>query len=372
MKIVQLTALADTRGGGVAEVVCNLVPALTRRGLDVSVLGRVAPDQVAAVTERVPTLLSAETGREAAAALTTATPKVVHSHGLWDPYLSTVLGAARKRGAPTVITPHGMLDAWALNQGWLKKHAALATFEGRNLQQATCIHALTDAERNAVKALFPKVPVAVIPNGVSLPATLPSDEPECADKMLLSMGRIHPKKGIVELVNSFAALAATPEARGWWLGIAGWDDGGHAAEVEMVIARCGLGDRVQMLGPVFGPAKNALMARATAFALPSYSEGLPMAVLEALANARPVLITSECNLPEAEAANAAVVCAPGNTGTRQGLARLMALSPTARTAMGKAGRALVVARFDWDRVAERFENLYEWVGGTGPQPDFVS
>ncbi|OOY25880.1 hypothetical protein BMI91_05695 [Thioclava sediminum] len=372
MKIVQSTALADTRGGGVAEVVFNLTSALAERGHAVSVLGRVSPDQTEASAARVPALLPAETGHEAADILVCSAPEVVHSHGLWDPYLSAILGAAGKRRVPTVIAPHGMLDAWALAHGRLKKRLALATFEGRNLRRAACIHALTEAERAAVKSLFPHMPVAVIPNGVSLPTTLPPDEVEGGDKMLLFLGRIHPKKGIVELVEAFAALARMPAAAGWRLEIAGWDDGGHAAEVEAIISSHGLGDRARLVGPVFGADKDALIAGAAAFALTSYSEGLPMAVLEAWAQARPVLITPACNLPEAEAAGAAVVCAPGSEGAREGLARLLALGATERAAMGRAGHALVAARYDWDQVAERLETLYEWIGGTGGRPDFVS
>jgi glycosyltransferase involved in cell wall biosynthesis len=63
---------------------------------------------------------------------------------------------------------------------------------------------------------------------------------------------------------------------------------------------------VLFLGPAFGETKDALLRRASAFILPSFSEGLPMSVLEAWSYRLPVLMTDHCNLPEGFAADAAL------------------------------------------------------------------
>jgi glycosyltransferase involved in cell wall biosynthesis len=372
MKIAQVTSMADSRGGGVSEVVFNLTTVLSRMGHEATIYGRVKNDETQGMLARVVGQTAPKNGRELVRRLASAPPDVVHSHGFWDPMLNTVQKSARRAGVPVVISPHGMLDAWALNQSWFKKKLALASYERRNLARATCIHALTNAEAAAVRVLAPLTPIAVIPNGVNLPATTGHPEINGVEKQLLFLGRIHPKKGILELVEAFGRLANNPVSARWRLDIAGWDDGGHLCEVEARIAQLGLGSRVRLLGPVFGAEKDSLIARATALALTSYSEGLPMTVLEAWANARPVLITPECNLPEAGPEGAAVVCQTGVEGVTLGLLKLLTMTPKERYKMGAAGRALAATRYDSTQVARDMESLYQWIKWKGKRPHFVS
>jgi glycosyltransferase involved in cell wall biosynthesis len=368
MKITLLTPFIDTRGGGVSEVVLDLAANFVARGLETHVLGKTSPEQLSAVTTRVPTAEAHSTAKSVARAISAKPRDILHVHGLWDPYLTAGQIAARRLDVPIVVSPHGMLDAWALAQGRLKKKIALATYEGRNLARAACIHALTTEEADAVRALIPGAPVAIIPNGVNLPLIRKRTEVE--NKTLLFLGRIHPKKGILDLIEGFARVPPGG-ADGWQLVIAGWDDGGHAAEVRARIAALGLGHRVSMLGPVFGEEKSRLMASATAFALTSYSEGLPMTILEAWSHALPVLMTPECNLTIGCPAGAAVLCDIGSEPVARGLAKLFAMSPAARVSMGAAGRALVEDRFSWAEVTQQLEALYAWLCGTAEKPNFI-
>lgn len=373
MNIAQLSAHLDSRSGGVSEVVLNLGRVLAERGHDVSLHGRLELAQAEAISRRAPGVQQESGLLSIASHAANGDREILHSHGIWDPLLSAALFRARGKGIPTVISPHGMLDSWAMRQGRPKKKLALATFERLNLIRAGCIHALTPKERDCVKEYFPQVPVAVIPNGVAMPECKPpTDAAKGTGNTLLFLGRLHPKKGIVELVDAFAALVDSPEAREWEITIAGWDDGGHQTQIEDTIARHGLSDRVKVVGPVFGADKDRLIADASAFALTSYSEGLPMAVLEAWSHVKPALITPECNLPQGENAGAAIVCDVGTQGAKDGLERLMRLTPEKREAMGEAGRKLVAEQFSWPKVAENFESLYSWIRGHGERPPFVT
>jgi len=125
------------------------------------------------------------------------------------------------------------------------------------------------------------------------------------------------------------------------------------------------------LGPCFGPEKDALLRRADAFILPSLSEGLPMAVLEAWAYAKPVLMTPECNLPEGFAAGAAIRIDPNAGAIARGLRDLFSAPGSALRAMGWAGRALVEERFTWPKIAQDMKAVYGWVLGQGPRPGCV-
>src|SRR6185436_2371008 len=94
---------------------------------------------------------------------------------------------------------------------------------------------------------------------------------------------------------------------GWLLAVAGWDDGGHAAQMQQAAQQCGLGPgAVVFPGGIFAEEKEAALRNARAFILPSFSEGFPMSVLEAWSYGLPVLMTRECNIPEAFGPGAAI------------------------------------------------------------------
>lgn len=295
---------------------------------------------------------------------------LVHLHGIWM-YPSRVVcqwSATARR--PRLVSPHGMLDPWAIaNSAW-KKRIAAALYERRNLAGAACLHALNTAEAKAIRAFGLSNPIAVVPNGVDLPS--PADRPATGGgKTLLYLGRLHPKKGIAELLQAWAIVGKERVAADWRLLVAGWDDGGHLAALERQAEELGITDRVAFPGPLFGKQKVQALASATAFILPSFSEGLPMAVLEAWSYRLPVLMTGECNIPEGFAAGAAIEVTTEPTHLAQRLCNLMTMPEAERDAMGEAGRRLVEDRFTWDRVAAEMHEVYTWVLGGGPPPSCV-
>src|ERR1039458_2479870 len=117
-----------------------------------------------------------------------------------------------------------------------------------------------------------------------------------------------------------------------------------------------------------GAAKHASLARASACVLPSYSEGLPIAVLKAWAHSLPVIMTSECNLPEGFIAGAAVQTTQDPMDLAEAIRHLMRLLPSEASAMGRAGRDLVASRYSWPCVADQMRSEERRVGkyGTGP------
>jgi glycosyltransferase involved in cell wall biosynthesis len=304
---------------------------------------------------------------------------LVHQHGLWL-YPSIAVSRWRRQSRrPVVISPHGMLDAWALRNSEWKKQIAAAVFERANLRAAACLHALSKSEADAIRSYGLVNPIAIIPNGVTLPneggATVAA--PPWNDdgrRTLLFLGRIHPKKGVFETLRAWAALKelAPGVAAGWRLVLAGWVDGGHAGAIRRLASDLGLADGEEVLfpGPLFGLQKGAALARANAFILASHSEGLPIAVLEAWANRVPVFMTSHCNLPEGFSAHAAI---PVDTDPGL-LARQLAdgLAREDLAEIGERGRRLVESQFTWQHIADCFATLYRWatVPSNAP-PEFV-
>jgi poly(glycerol-phosphate) alpha-glucosyltransferase len=277
-----------------------------------------------------------------------------------------------------------MLEPWAVRHSGWKKKAAGWLFQDAQLRGAACLRALCPAEVDSFRAYGLRNPVCVVPNGVDLPSPAETAAPRHprfpADrKVLLYLGRIHEKKGLVPLLSAWAAARA--DGSEWVLAIAGWDQGEHEAQLRQQATELGLAftdgrspsldASVLFLGPQFGADKEACYASCDAFVLPSFSEGLPMVVLEAWAQAKPVLMTPACNLPEGYIAGAALRVEPTPESIARGLRELFSLSSDDLRAMGRKGQALAESKFDWRKVAEQMASVYAWVLGDGPKPDCV-
>jgi poly(glycerol-phosphate) alpha-glucosyltransferase len=304
-------------------------------------------------------------------------PDLVHLHSLWM-YPSIVARRWHKRtGRPHVVTIHGMLDDWALRNAAWKKKVACWLYEWANLKSAACLQVNSEREYASVRALGIDTPVCIIPNGVTLPQGEAAGEPHwtgvipTSHRVLLFLGRIHPKKGLDELFTAWQRCKAQGAANDWSLAVVGWDDGGHETYLRQRLRNEQLPD-VHLLGPMFGDDKVAAFQEADAFVLPSHSEGFPMAVLEAWSHGLPVLLTPGCNLQVGVDRGAAIETNPAVETLTPDLAHFLSRPADALIEMGVQGRKLVEAQFTWSRVAEEMHVVYTWaVAQEGPVPDSV-
>lgn len=357
---------------------------------------------------------------------------LLHLQQLWM-YPSVALHRWHERtGKPYLVTAHGMLEPWALSNSRWKKRLAALLYENRMLNAAACLQANTEKEAADFRAYGLKNPICVIPNGVALPRVTGQEHAERVDgvkrsqslvrgqetenrisdfrdfsvsdfqpnapRVLLFLGRLHPKKGLVNALRAWKEVAGNGEnlksgnAESWQFVIAGWDQGGHGEELKLLCKELGLsfsertaselltknqelrtknGERVAFAGPVFGETKDALFRRADAFILPSFSEGLPIAVLEAWAYGLPVLMTDHCNLPEGFREGAALRIGTDAASIATGMRELFQGSCQDLKTMGAIGRTLVEERFTWPKVAAQMKEVYEWVVGGGNRPSSV-
>ena len=315
--------------------------------------------------------------------LAAVAPELAHVHGLW--IYSSLAGYQwhRRTKLPLIYTAHGMLDPWAVqNSGW-KKRLVRLLWEDAAHRSAACFHVHSEAEYRTVRRHGLQNPICIIPNGIDLPRIAEDSElsgasspfqPLAQDrKVLLYLGRIHAKKGLVNLIHAWAGVmrSRNPEARNqndWMLAIAGWDQAGHEGELKKMTADLEIQASIAFLGPMFGANKAAAYQNADAFVLPSLSEGLPMTVLEAWSYRKPVLMTPECNLPEGFATGAALRIGTGANEIAAGLRQLLEMSEHDRIATGACGHKLVSERFSWARIGEQMRAVYEWIIGGGSAP----
>jgi glycosyltransferase involved in cell wall biosynthesis len=327
-------------------------------------------------------------------------PQVLHTHGIWT-YLSIgVPRWSRKNHKPYIVSPHGMLDAWALDNSKIKKKLAAALYERRHLRGAACLHALCQSEAKSIREFGLKNPIATIPNGIEIPEGRDLSSRYSAEKkIMLFLGRLHPKKGLENALRGWAfarsGASSDSDQNNWQFVIAGWDQGGHEVRLKQLCEELGLsfaevsakqflsldassgqlsGFSVVFVGPVFGELKALLLERANVFILPSFSEGLPMSILEAWAYELPVVMTDYCNLPEGFDVEAAIHIGTEVESMSAGMIKMIDSSDAELKAMGANGLNLVREKFTWPTIAAQMGELYQWVKKRCPQgdkPEFI-
>jgi glycosyltransferase involved in cell wall biosynthesis len=278
----------------------------------------------------------------------------------------------RRNRRPYVVTPRGMLDPWTLQRSAWKKQVIGRLFENEHIRRAACLRALTAAEAEAFRAHGLTNPIAVVPNGVEIDTANSLSKREGHPSVILFLGRLDPKKGVEELLQAWALVQARAIGAGWKLQVTGWGDAAYVSRLQRLADELSLAASVSFTGPLFGAEKALAFRNAAGFILPSYSEGLPMTVLEAWSRGLPVLMTAECNLAEGFAAGAALPITTEPHAMANSLVAFLAMSDGERRAMGAAGRCLVENRFSWARVATEMHAVYKWVLGSGPRPSFVA
>jgi len=387
MRIVFLTGSVSRQAGGIFDAIrCPVSTLAAQYGTCITVLGtadndtgndRLAWQPIFPETFKVKGPRNFGFAKGMSLALERSKPDIQHVHGLWM-YCSFVnYRYHQHKQTPYVISPHGMLDPWAVSNSAWKKRLVGWAFERKHLAQASCLHALCESELVAIRAFGLNNPVCIIPNGIDLPQRQGHVAPwvqqiTTGKKVLLYLGRLHPKKGLINLLRAWRQVVIESRQQSdWVLAIAGWDQGGHETELQKLSLELGVEQSVLFLGPQFGKNKQACYENADAFVLPSFSEGLPMTVLEAWAYGLPVLMTPQCNIPEGFLSNAAIKVEPTQEEIANGLVHLFNLTDEERKQMGCNGLSLVQQKFTWEKVAGEMHTVYQWILGGGAPPDCV-
>ena len=305
----------------------------------------------------------------------------------------------RKLVRPYIVNPHGMLDP-----GPSRTRGGRRGLPHSSTKTHTCVmrpasERSAKSEARSIRAYGLPNPICVIPNGIDLPPVV--DGPELRVDGPLSRTKKGAKGAAVSGANpsqeglgesdSGRCRGARGKADEWILAIAGWDQGGHEGELKRLASELGIKwaeirsqksevsyptaaprspISVAFLGPQFGEDKAACYRGCDAFILPSFSEGLPMTVLEAWSYGKAVLMTPECNLPKVLLSvrlfASQLTCRPFRKHSS------ICCSPSSTLhSMGDKGHALVASRFAWPEIGQEVRAVCEWVLGRGPKPDSV-
>ena len=279
---------------------------------------------------------------------------VVHVHaaagaGFWWDAVFMVLAIAAR--CPFMVHLHG-----GGFQPFHDRSAGLERWATRMLlEQAACVVVPCESLRSWVRGIARRARVECVPHPVA-PAAPATDAPR--PNLVLFLGRIEASKGVFELLEAVSALRpAVPDVRLLFAG-----DGERAA-VSRQAARLGIADAVKFTGWVGPSGRRALLENAAVFALPSYEEGLPMSLLEAMAAGVPPVVSPVGGVPEVVVDGVSgLFAAPGDVATLQRLLRKVLLDRKFGARIGAAASESVRLRCAPERALARLAALYAQLG----------
>jgi glycosyltransferase involved in cell wall biosynthesis len=301
-------------------------------------------------------------------------------NGLWQ-YCGFAAWRAFSGNTPYVVFTHGMLDPYfkrTFPLKHLKKWLYWVPAEYRVLRDADRVLFTCKAEERLAKQSFwlHRWNGCVVPFGASGPEGDAEAQkqsfwekcPAVRDKRyLLYLGRIHRKKGCDMLIDAFAKVAADdPELD---LVMAGPDQQQWMEKLQQAAQSAGIADRVHWPGMIVGDAKWGAFHAAEAFILPSHQENFGIAVAEALACGKPVLLADKVNIAEDIAEAHAGLMEPDTPeGTLRLLQRWVAMSVEERSTMAQRAYECYHRDYDMRKNARTILRLFEKTTVVTPMP----
>lgn len=387
MKVVQVVPSLAPRSGGPAIAALDTALALGRVGLScvtvstdlatsassqhrtrlssdaVRVVGRGTQIKIARV--RFPTRLAFAPAMWGVLRDECRDADVVHIYSLFLFPQFVAWATARRLGLPYVVAPCGALDPFLRPRSRRIKAVNDALWQRRMLDGASFVHYTTVDERNLASDLGIRAPTAVVPHPFDFDAFASADGSafrrkhmrDPAAPLVMNIGRISHKKGLDRLLAAFPTVLETcPNAE---LAIVGPDDEGLEQGLRAQAAELRIADRVIFTGLVTGADLYGATAAADCWALPSHTENLALAVLEALAAGRAAVITPAINIALDLQRHGGAIVVPADDPVVFGreIARVLE-DPVLRRELGAKGREFAKG-FSHRAVAPRLREMYE-------------
>lgn len=364
MRIVHVVASVAKGADGVREVVFNLAEHQIKQGMNVSVVSLECSTDKEGLLSRVPLVLlpirwSKRFGYSPSMVtkLIEMSPDVVHVHGLWMYPNWAVLRWHNSTQKPFILSPHGMLSKIALSYGRTKKLIVSILFQRKVFNRAACLVATSSDEMLEIRAARISKPVALIPNGVNVRDHHSNNTKR--DKIILSLGRIHKKKGLDNLILAWEKIHENfPD---WSVLIVGPNEGQEREKLERIVEEKRI-PRVRIEEGVYGEEKIDLMSKVGVFVLPTLSDNFALTVAESLILGVPVIASEGAPWKDLEKYKCGYWIPIGVPALVDGLRRFLLLDERCSIDMGLRGRAWMQREFSWSSKAADTILLYKWSG----------
>jgi glycosyltransferase involved in cell wall biosynthesis len=291
-------------------------------------------------------------------------------NGLWNFTSYGTWLALRNSSVPYYVCPHGMLDPW-LKEARPARHflrtVFWSLFERKVLRDAGGVFFASEEERRLAGQSFLQRDSHsyVVGYGTEDVRGDPEDQKSAflsrfpqlrGRRLILFLGRVHPKKGLDVLVKAFARV--TGEFPAFDLVVAGPDDMGMRQQLTNMASHLGVSGRIHWTGMLSGDQKSGAFLSSDFFALPSHQENFGIAVVEAMAAAVPVLISKKVNIWREVQSSGGGHAVMDNVGeVVEGLKHMCRLSPRELAIMKENARNCFCERFNIENNAAELASL---------------
>lgn len=301
--------------------------------------------------------------------------EIFHTNGMWLDVNHATCAIARSKGKPYLITPHGMMYKETLRRSWWKKRPLEALWYKRDIREASCIHVTCEDEMRHIRNYGYKGPVAVIGNPIEVPFYIDEINFRIKSNPLPDntytigfLGRLHPRKQ-VELI--LQGLSLHPDAKRIKVVLIGDGDSAYKEFLHKEADRLGLAGQVEFKGFINGREKFELLSRLSALFVPSDMENFGMIIPEALLVNTPVMASLGTPWEALNTHGCGWWTEASPESISQVIDQIVGMSPADLKSMGKRGAQYVRDNFAAPVIASRLMELYRWILGEAPKPEFV-
>lgn len=293
---------------------------------------------------------------------------LAHIHALFSPVTTLAATIARGHNLPYIIRPCGMLDPADLQKKKQLKQIYGTVLERPNLAGAAAIH-FTSKQEAKISERFGldctgKIPVPrdlVIPLGVTTAGFLTQQLPQSEVPIILFMSRIEPKKGLDLLIPALESILESGIEFHFILAGSNPQDADYETQIKLQIQNSNLAKHTTITGFVSGDLKIELLTKADLFVLPSYYENFGIAVAEAMAAGKPVVISDRIHIWEDIQQAEAGWVGPLEVSAIASLIKLALLDPDERKRRGLNAKAYAEKYYNWDAIAQQTIDAYQQI-----------
>lgn len=295
---------------------------------------------------------------------------VVHLHSVFIPEMALIAFLLRRFHIPYVVTPNGGYSEHALQQGHvLQKRLYKLVIEKPFLDKAVFIHAVSESELKAFEKYGVSSPYIYVPNGIEL-ETIPTNlEVDYLERLIpevrgrikfLFCGRLDPlHKGLDILIQGFAKATERLPGGRLALVIVGPDKQGSLRNLQELASSLHCDGTVFFTGGLYGLDKWNALASADFFVHTSRWEGMPFALIEALAMAKPCLVTPGTNMAGfISKYGAGLVVDTDSQSIAAGFVKLFEIGRVQIEKMCSGARRLVMEELQWSVIVKRVQEAY--------------
>lgn len=376
MRVLHTISSMDLKSGGPSTCVWNLLKGLNDSGVDVNLLSFEADtdDQLVKKVNYTQLIKRPLERRYGYSGLfkerisNYANADLIHANGLWQFPTHYSAKFSRKYNIPFIISTHGMLYPEALQRSYWIKMAGLVLFQKKDLNLATVIHATCLTEKDFIKELGYRPPIAVIPNASEISPGLGNVASRNEKIRVGFVGRIAPIKNIENLLQAWAVTGS--KRLDCELVLVGEGDISYSSSLKSLASALGISN-IKFTGFLSGTEKENIYRELTFLVLPSKSENFGMVVPEALIRQIPVIASKGAPWEELNTHRAGWWIDLGVNPLVMALTEALSLSDNERQEMGKNGRMLVEQKYSIESIAVQMVALYNWILDNGSKPDFV-